>query len=67
MAMYFAMRVPPSNPTAADKHPYQNTTSRALPGGAGPRAPPTLRDASGARVGCVQQRRWVQSPRIGVL
>ena len=33
----------------------------------GPRAPPTLRGASGVRVGCVKLRRWVHSPRIGVL
>ena len=33
----------------------------------GPRAPPTLRGTSGVRVGCVQLRGRVHSPRIGVL
>ena len=52
-------------PTNSDD---QNTIFTALPREpVGPRAPPALRRALGVRVGCTQLRRWVHSPRVGVL
>ena len=53
-----------------NNHDDQNTTTtRALAGErvGPPSTAPTLRGASGMRVGCAQLRRLVCSPRIGVL
>ena len=67
VAIYFSMKVPPSNPTVAETTIMTKTTSRALPREQVGRAPATLRGASDVQVGCVHLRRWVHSPRIGVL